>query len=153
MQNELQIKLWVTRGVQRKWTLCDVIFSFNLSFVYQILQEHCLVEPSISFCVCSLLLEGTPSGFHTCFVPPQKSGGALFSHLPHLFSVPMKWWNIFRQRFPLIRRAQMGHRRRICLKQKRTLTVRRKKKSTPWFPPSTPTSISILTPRSQRSGD
>lgn len=66
-------------------------------------------------------------GFPTCFVSPQKSGGALFSHLPHLFSIPMKRWNIFRQSLPLIRLAQMGHRRWICLKQKRTLTVRRKK--------------------------
>lgn len=58
LQNELQIKLWVTLGLQRKWTLFDVIFSLNLSFVYQILQERCLAEPSVSSCMSGLLLEG-----------------------------------------------------------------------------------------------
>lgn len=47
-------------------------------------------------------------------------------------SIPMKWWTIFRQRLPLIRLPQMGHRRRICLKgQKKSLTVRNKKKKNP----------------------
>lgn len=84
--------------------------------------------------------------FPSCFVLHQMSGGALFSHLPHLLSIPMKWWNIFRQRLPLIRLTQMGHRRRICLKQKRTLTVRRKKKSTPWILPHPPSASSPLGP-------
>lgn len=38
--------------------------------------------------------------------------------------IPMKFWNILKQRLPVIRRAQMGYRRRFWLKrQKRTLTV------------------------------
>lgn len=42
--------------------------------------------------------------------------------------IPMKCRNIFRQRLPVIRPAQMGYPRRICLKrQKRTLTVREKR--------------------------
>lgn len=39
--------------------------------------------------------------------------------------IPMKFWNILKQRLPVIRPAQMGYRRRICLKrQKGTLTVK-----------------------------
>lgn len=65
----------------------------------------------------------------------------------------MKWWTIFRQRVPLIRLAQMGHRRRICLKgQKKSLTVRRRgeKIHSNVYPP--PPTFSILTHRSQRGG-
>lgn len=54
--------------------------------------------------------------------------------------IPLKCWNIFRQRLPVIRPAQMGYRRRICSKrQKRTLTVRAKLRSVhpdPHPPPS-----------------
>lgn len=122
-----------------------MIFSFNLLFVYQLLQELCLLRSPQKF-LCVHCLTACFRSFPSCFVPHQMSGGALFSHLPHLLSIPMKWWNIFRQRLPLIRLAQMGHRRRICLKQKRTLTVRRGKKSTPWILPHPPSASSPLGP-------
>lgn len=53
--------------------------------------------------------------------------------LPMWLLIPMKCWNMLGQRLPVIRQAQMGYRRRICLKrQKRSLTVRAKlKRSTP----------------------
>lgn len=62
----------------------------------------------------------------------QVESRSLF--LPHptarmWLSIPTKCRNIFRQRLPVIRPAQMGYRRRICLKrQKRTLTVRAKRR-------------------------
>lgn len=66
------------------------------------------------------------------FLPPSQSIWLL---------IPMKCQNIFRQRLPVIRPAQMGYRRRIYLKrQKKTLTERRKRRrSVPLpVPPSLP---------------
>ena len=68
--------------------------------------------------------------------------------------IPMKYWNIFRQRLAVIRPAQMGYRRRICLKrQKRTLTVRAKlRRSVPPSPRSPSSSSSSPSVPAGRTG-
>lgn len=112
--------------------------------------------------LCSLLSDAMEnrrsrtffSQFTSRWGKSQVESRSLF--LPHPTAtmwllIPMKFWNIFRQRLPVIQQAQMGYRRRICLKrQKRTLTVRAKLKRS--VPPPT-LIIIIITPSSQRGGD
>lgn len=144
--------------------ICHYMTTFSLFLVSVAVDRHTWRSSVVCCCWiwCSLLSDAMENHRSRTFFSQltsrcgksQVESRSLF--LPHPTAtmwllIPMKCWNIFRQRLPVIRQAQMGYRRRICLKrQKRTLTVRAKLKRS--VPPPTLTII-IITPSSQRGGD